>query len=96
VRQTLSADELEIVFEVYDDSPAQQSQLYTAHRATVNDPFGARTRIGATDARANNYAAMLTGDALTLFFASDQGGAPGLFRATHVLRAATSSERRSP
>ena len=75
---TLSSDELEIFFEVYG---ASTSELFTARRANVSVPFGPRSLVAVGATQASNTGPMLALDDATLVFASDRGGAWGLWRA---------------
>ena len=80
---TLSADELEIYFDVFSSDVF--SELRVARRATKTDPFGAASPVGIGGTTA--YSPMLSSDDVTLFYA-DGSGTPELRRAERPSRRA--------
>jgi hypothetical protein len=82
---TLSADELEVYYDIFTSDT--KSTLRIARRTSTNEPFGA---LAALDVGGGDvYSPMLSNDDVTLFFSSDTGSGPGLWRATRPSRQAT-------
>ncbi len=93
----MTHDELSLYFERYASAdagvPGQQggSDLLVATRASVGAPFGAPTLLKSINTAANDFDPTVTGDALTIFFASNRGNGVGNADLWMATRADTTS-----
>ncbi len=90
----LTHDELTVYFERYPsaDSGVGPSELYVASRSSVTSAFGTPTVLSSLNGGGNQFDPTVTGDNLTLYFASTRSGGAGAADLWSATRADTSSQ----
>jgi len=82
----ISSDGLTLYFASDRDTADGNMNIWVAARSSVSDPFGEPVEITELSSTATDWTPTLTGDGLTMFFASDRDGTLDIWYAT---RAAT-------
>ena len=71
----LSADGLELIFKTADPLDANRAHLYRMRRTDALAPWSAPARLGVTALGSADQTPVLSANGLTLYFASNRGGA---------------------
>jgi hypothetical protein len=95
-RPTLTEDELDIFFNSGSRADASlKNEIFTAHRATINEPFGPATRVQAVSSGSQEAHPAISGDGLLLFY-SGQASGSGHLTLAFTTRAERSLEFEKP
>jgi hypothetical protein len=95
-RPTLTEDELDIFFNSGSRADASlKNEIFTAHRATINDSFGPATRVQAVSTANQEAHPAISGDGLLLFYTAQVTGS-GHLTLAFTTRAERSLEFEKP
>jgi hypothetical protein len=93
---SLSSTGLELFFSVVDAAANNKKDLWTMKRTSVTAPWGAPAKLSFDTTTYSEETARLSDDDLTLYFASDRPGGPGLLDIYKTTRTAVGGAWSTP